>query len=386
MAEVAFRAYERRALAGDVEAMGGDVVDLAALNFNDSQVPRAKPAGELRVLSLGDSFAYGIVQYPYTYHRRAAEVLEPAAGGPGVRIVDLGEPAVSFVQYASSLRQWERVLEHDGLLLTVYLGNDVLDVAYRYVPDDRGRGSVFADMPFSIQTGRARLGAVPQRYGLRMLDYGFAFWRMRTASVRTVVDDPRYNRAVLLLTEDEFLDNQRTQLDNFDPGKLEALRAGYRAAADVLRLVAERRRQGRLAAVVLAPNQAQVDATLRATLASRFGVSLDALDLALPAQVLSRLAAAIDNGLPVIDLTASLRCAQEEGQPVHYRTDTHWSVEGNRLAGEVVGVQLARHWLGRTSPAEVQRCARVDRETRPLPLRPANEAAVRAYVAGILGP
>ena len=103
-------------------ALQGDIVDLAALNLNDSVVTRVKPAGEFRVLGLGDSFAYGIVQYPYTYHRRAAEVLEATIPGRHVRMVDLGEPAVSFVQYGNALRRWERTLEHDGVDLMVYLG------------------------------------------------------------------------------------------------------------------------------------------------------------------------------------------------------------------------------------------------------------------------
>jgi hypothetical protein len=364
-ADQLFRVYERHALVQTIR-VDGDRVDLAVSNYNDSVVDVRRAEGEFRVLSFGDSFAYAIVQYPYSYHAVAAANLERDLGHT-VRIVNLGEPATSFEQYRHAIAFWSGVLESDALVVNVYLGNDILDVARNYVPAERGLNEVFLNTPFSIRDGRPRMTGVPERFPLRMLDWAFALWKQSGRPLRTPVE-PRYNNAVILMGEDALVANQVIQLANFDPAILDKLRPGYASFARLVEDVSARRRKGIRTLIVLSPNETQVDPGLRERMAVKNGIDFSGYEFALASQTLRALARAVDPEVPVVDLTANLRCLQERGVSAHYRTDSHWSVEGNQLVGEVLAQQMRRLWFPGTSGAATGPCVADNREGASPPL------------------
>ena len=129
-AEWIFLTYERtRFSSGRIDA--NSIVDLHALNYNDSTLPATKPVNEWRILSLGDSFAYSVMVYEYSYSGVAARIMNSALSQPTVRIVNLGEPATSVNDYRAAYQYWAAVLHPDAAIFTIFLGNDLLDVAFK---------------------------------------------------------------------------------------------------------------------------------------------------------------------------------------------------------------------------------------------------------------
>jgi hypothetical protein len=72
----------------------------------------------------------------------------------------------------------------------------------------------------------------------------------------------------------------------------------------------------------------------------------------LPAIVVESLARHVGFEGPVIDLTDCLRRSTELGGSPYWGTNTHWSVEGNRMVGEVLSEALAPLWVDASAPSD----------------------------------
>ncbi len=55
----------------------------------------------------------------------------------------------------------------------------------------------------------------------------------------------------------------------------------------------------------------------------------------------------VDRQIDVLEMSGTFRCAANDNQDLYYKTDTHWSVEGNRLVGEIVAKYVSARWLQR---------------------------------------
>lgn len=341
-----FRLYERYLLLGGEELIG-EQVNLAELNYNDTQVSRNKPENEYRILSFGDSFAYSITRYPYSYHGVAAQILSDASRDTTIRIVNLGEPSVSFYQYMQAWRHWAPLIEHDAVIFNIYLGNDLLDVAYHYVPDDVEINRIFGETGYSLQTGRVLSTRLPRKFPLRMLDYAYAWYHIWRGDIRPSKDTGvgPYNFALVDLDEEIFYSMMLKQMDNFDPEKLQDLNRGYQALAEFIRMVSEIRQSGKQVVIMLAPNEFQVTPKQQQELRNRHDINLEQYDSKLSAYLIQGMVRQIDPEIPLLHLFDALLCADAEGQALYYGTNTHWSVVGNRLVGEILARFIAGEWL-----------------------------------------
>lgn len=347
VADGLFRVYERAALVGR-PAITDDAVDLAALNYNETVVSRAAEANEYRVLSLGDSFAYTITKYPYSYHGIAASLLDDRLADTTVRLVNLGQPSISFYQYIDAYRYWGPLLEHDAVVFNVYLGNDILDVAFQHVPDRADVREPFARFHYSLQTAQIIPARLPRKFPLRMFDYLYAYYHIWKGDIRAGEDAGigPYNYSMLNLSEDRYYSVLHKQLNNFDPAKLPALESGYVAAAEFAAFVSDIRRSGTPVAVMLSPSELQVSTHEQQELARRFDIDPYRYDYELPAYLLQVIFERTDDRIPVLHLINAFRCADAAGVDLYYGTDTHWTAEGNRLAGEVLAGFLGPTWFG----------------------------------------
>jgi len=347
IADGLFRVYERATLIGR-PAIADDAIDFAALNYNETVVPRAADANEYRVLSLGDSFAYTITRYPYSYHGIAAGVLDDRLADSTVRIVNLGLPSISFYQYIDAYRYWGPLLEHDAVVFNVYLGNDILDVAYQHVPDRAEVREPFARFHYSLQTAQIIPARLPRKFPLRMFDYLYAYYHIWKGDVRAGEDAGvgPYNYSMLNLSEDRYYSVLHKQLNNFDPAKISELQNGYAAAAEFAAFVSDIRSSGTPVAVMLSPSELQVSPNLQQKLARRFDIDPGRYDYELPAYLLQTIFERTDDRIPVLHLFDAFRCADAAGVDLYYGTDTHWTAEGNRLAGEALANFLGPIWFG----------------------------------------
>jgi hypothetical protein len=370
-AEWLFLRYEQAQLAGRFSDDQG-IVDLRALNYIDSTIPIAKPADEFRVLSFGDSFAYSIMTYEYSYSGVAATLVNAALGSPRVRIVNLGEPATSVNDYVAACQYWSAALQPEAVLFNIFLGNDLLDIAFQYVPPQWIPNRIHRDLRFHIADGRRR-SHVPHKFPLRILDYAYAYYlQYRYASLAVAkeiwlgdfrivlgeVTDPRYNLASTHnLPEDFYLEVSKGQLVNFDFSQIDRLLPGYLAIYNLMRFASELLTGGQQVLITLAPNESQVDGNLLAQLVDRSDP--DRYDLTLPARVILAIRDQVDPRIPVLDLTGYFQCRAETGEKLYHNRNTHWNLDGNALAGTVIAATLQRSWFAMpaTLPSGLEECA-----------------------------
>ncbi len=390
-AEGVFLAYERaRFSSGYVDEYG--IVNLHDLNYNDTILPAVKPADEFRILSLGDSFAYSIMVYDYSYSGVAAKLVNTAmTKSAAVRIVNLGEPATSVNDYRAAYQYWAAILHPDVAIFNIFLGNDLLDIAFKYIPPRWAPNQVFREKDFNIADGSAR-SHIPHKFPLRIFDYAYAYslaflseWR---ASPGARVPDPRYNIAAdndfTQFTEELYFTTSRDQLVNFDFSRVDTLAAGYAAIYDFMRFVSDLLQNGKKVLITLAPSESQVDPALRAQLAERFHADLTLYDWTLPARLIREIGTQVDPRLPVLDLTGYFQCRSKAGEKLYHSYNTHWSLEGNRLAGQVIASYMLQNWFGAPAilPADLQACVAEKEKAEPK----TSAAVIHAFIADRLVP
>lgn len=343
--EVLFRAYEYLYLTASYRPQG-PVVDLQSFNYNDSRVAKKKPAGEFRILCFGDSFCHAIVKYPFTYHGVAATLLAKAFPDRTFRIVNFGEPSASFYQYLKSMANWTGQIEADAVVVNVFLGNDITDVALGDVPDDTAINRVFGANFVDVQTGRKRLSAVPHKFGLHLFDYAWALyvaWREGYYVLRDIPEP--YTFALGPLGEADFARTMRREALAAQPDSCRSLAKGWQALADLARGMSKLGRERHLRmAIMLSPGEITVDPALWPAIARRFHLDPKDFDAALPDQLAKRIIAQAAPDLPVLDLPPVFDCAAA-GEQDYYPNETHWNVAGNKLAGQALARFVAATWL-----------------------------------------
>lgn len=343
-----FRLYERHALSISKQ-LDGNRFDLQKLNYNDTTVTRAKPEGEYRILGFGDSFGYSIMTPRYSYSGLVAKNLNETLETPRFRVVNLGEAASTVTDYAAAYGFWSTRIEHDAALFNVYMGNDLLDVAYGYTPVQWQPNRAFRDFEYHMIDGTKR-SPVPRKYPLRIFDHLHALYlttfQMEETAHSNSPPEEHFNLAATHnLTEEKFVQTNLIQLVNFDYSKIETLSAGYEAALAFLRYVSEIRQSGIRTIVTLAPNEIHVDQEFRERTAEAHGLDLSVYDFTLPARVLTAIRDRVDPKIDLIDLSPYFVCHSDRGESLYYLTNTHWGPEGNALAGKVIARYLWREWF-----------------------------------------
>ncbi len=384
LSELLFRAYEATFLAGEMK-IGKHSVDLAGMNFNDTKVPRKRGPEEFRVLSFGDSFGYTTVKYPYSYHAILADGLNELGVGKNVRVVNLGEPSIALYQYIERYRFWSEIIEYDAVLFNVYLGNDIIDVALGHVADDVALNRLLIDMEVNTQTGLPRM-RIPRKYGLRMLDYSFAMYQLWSGAIEPYEPPAggKYTVNATQLSEQAYYAVTLSQLDNFDVRQLRGLRRGYEALIRFLRLTSEIRAQGKQVAVFLSPNESQVTPELRAEITGRFKRDLRQLDFGLSAYLVTEALRRVDSEIPLLDLRESFARGTDQGLDLYLGTNTHWSAEGNELAGRCLTDYLARGWFGRGDLPQDDVCPNSWEEPIPQAVQETRKQALREFLLPLL--
>lgn len=347
-ADGVFRLHERHSLSA-ASQLEGERIHLDKLNYNDTTVTRARPQNEFRVLSFGDSFCYSIMNPSLSYNGLIAENLQENLQDRRARVVNLGEPASTMTDYAAAHRFWSEKIEHDAVLFNIYLGNDLLDIAYAYTPVQWQPNRAFKELEYHMSDGTKR-SPVPRKFPLRMFDHAYALYLTnfkQTDVVMRAIPAKQFNVAANdNLPEKLFLETNQIQLVNFDFSKIKTIAEGYRAMHAFLRYVSDLRKSGMKTTVTLAPNEIHVDQAFRQRVAEAYDLDLSTYDLTLPARMVARIRDHVDPEIDLLDLSPYFVCRGERQERLYYLTNTHWGPEGNALAGKIIANHLKHSWFG----------------------------------------
>ena len=99
---------------------------LNSKGFKDVEFLEEKRS-DIRILGLGDSFAYGIVPYRYNYYTRLEEILRGA--GLDAEVINMGIPCVGPTAYLNLLVTEGLALNPDLVIVSFFVGNDFAEGA-----------------------------------------------------------------------------------------------------------------------------------------------------------------------------------------------------------------------------------------------------------------
>lgn len=297
--------------------------------FNDVE-PGPKTGRRIGVV--GDSFVFSAVPRGLDLVSLLAAAAKPA----GVEVLNLGILAAGPENYLGVLEKDGVELGLDAAVVVVFVGNDISQA------DPHFKTRVFFGAP------RAVLGspflvrpAVDYLYSVKMFRGG---WRLQHELRHPAEPGGTFSRRIFLEIEGDRLEICRRE----PSAKVER---GYQGmAAFFERLQVFGRDRGMPVAVVLAPDQFQVDGALAAALIAPGEER--AFDLELPQK---RLVAELEaRRIPFLDLLPRLR-GEGAAATLYLERDSHWNAEGNRLAAESLADALRSWgWLGAPLPAPLR--------------------------------
>ncbi len=315
---------------------GGFVLDRHGLATPPYEA--TKPAGALRVVALGDSFTFDSSFTPQDamWHRLLGARLAATTGRP-VEVVNLGVPAVG-PRFALRMFEVEgRRLSPDVVLFGLFLGNDLTDEA-------GGRGSWLRRWSYLCRfVGNARrLAGEDARLRTTPID---------VAHAGQGVPGYRYDPTVAFVQRDDYVRVLRDTAWLFDVAAWPAVEPLVGDAVGTVRALADAvRATGARLVVVVMPDRLQVDpasqAIVRDDAPAGTTYDFDRLSRTVTADI----AAA---GICAVDLLPALR-AVPDAAALWRAQDSHWSVDGNRIAADAVWPELERC---RERPGEPRRSA-----------------------------
>lgn len=292
--------------------------------FNGPEPAAVKTGRRLGVV--GDSFVFAAVPRGLDFvSRLGAGIRKEPPAGPPVEVVNLGILAAGPENYLGVLEKDGVELDLDGAIVVFFVGNDISQA------DPHFKTRIFLGSPRAI---------LRSPFELRLSsDYFYSFKMLRGGRrlLGELIHPPEpggtFSREVFFELEKERLEICRRR----PSPKIEREYQGTAAFFDQLKDF--ERRHGMRIAVVLAPDQLQVDPVLQADLLPA-GWEQE-FDLDLPQR---RLGAELERrGIPHLDLLPRLRRRAAE-RVLYLERDTHWNADGNRLVATFLLEDGLRSW------------------------------------------
>jgi hypothetical protein len=287
----------------------GDGLRGNRLGFPGPDFVKGKAPGVFRIAALGDSFAVGpAVPFVDNYLTLLGSRL------PRAEIYNFGVSGAGPREYRVILRQCAWGYQPDLVLLSVFVGNDITE---------------------SLATPRHM---DPRQLALYLLVT--RGWRLALEKARQEPRDSPVGskrRAAAPLSAETFREVEGRRLAvclRFSRQSLE--KKWRRALADLDCIVADCRRQGTPLAVVLIPDEFQVNPEVLRLAMREAGVERDQVALDLPQRRLTRFFE--ERGVSCLDLLPAFKNRPDTYAP----RDTHWNVAGNKLAADSIAAWLRR--------------------------------------------
>jgi hypothetical protein len=275
---------------------------LNSKGFKDVEFSTAKAAGTVRILGIGDSFAFGVVPYEHNYLTLVEHDLRQS--GHNVELINMGIPGMGPRDYLSQLVQEGFALEPDRVLVSFFIGND-----------------------FEIH----RRSLVSYSYTASLISYIVARRTKFEGQIihgRATYDDNKPN-----FTDDAYLQIELQRSTIFlrdNPGFEDRLAAALSYVSEMKRLCDYR---GIVLTVIVIPDEMQVSRPLQSRVVAASGLAAASFDFALPNRLLRAKLEELE--IDHMDLTPEFI-----GRPLEevlYRpNDSHWNIAGNALAARLI--------------------------------------------------
>jgi len=357
----AFIKYENTFLQSsskDIRVLENETFDLASLGFKEKTVSASKNPDTIRILSIGDSFAYAAVPTPYTYSDVLESYLNQTGEGHSFEVVNLGIPGISFPEYLAQFKFWSSRLDFDGVIFNFYTGNDLVDM--EWVPYSKKEEIRFKNGEFYIGKGTW----VPRLYPFRFLDYAKAYYSMFVPKAREFLssDSQTIKRADLfawplsnifisgdgnLKLQPFYIKAMRRASIAYRLNTFEKTRNGYLWLLAVMDLAQQTIESGKFALILNSPSNLAFSKNIQELISELEGIPEDTLDPHLPGAVVASLAEMRQFKGGIIDPFDCLASYVEAGKELYFsnHSDTHWTRDGNEIMGRILADHILEDWL-----------------------------------------
>jgi hypothetical protein len=276
--------------------------------FNDVERSVVRPATiTRRIVAIGDSFFVGAVPQRANFLTLLASEL---ATDGSTDVVNMGVAGTEPRDYLSILVNEGLAFKPDLVLVGFFVGND-------------------------FETPRPKL--YEYSYAATLANALWRVTRSKTPVVAEAGTAATYNDTEPSLSRDRFLEIEvdRAWVYEKDASRLTA--ATRNVAADLRQMRDIAKRSGADFAVVIIPDEAQINMSLQAEVARASGHAPSDLDFAQPNRFIAR---ALDaEGIRTLDLLPTFQEAGR-GAVLYKPQDTHWNLAGNQLAAKTIAIFL----------------------------------------------
>ena len=286
---------------------------LNSRGFNDVEFSTHKTPGTIRILGIGDSFAFGVVPYEYNYLTLVEQYLKER--GHNVELINMGIPSIGPKEYLSLLVNEGFALEPDRVLLSFSIGAAFSESRRRKLLDY----SYVASLITYVLERRTKFEGPISAVGTY------------DDNAPTFTDDAYL--ALELKKSIIFVRNQVTRSQMLATG----FRSFEERFAEVLSYISEIKRlcdsRNISLTIVLIPDEMQVSKPLQARVVVASGLAPASFDFTLPNKLLH----ASFEGLKIdyIDLTTEFS-NHSINDRLYRPNDSHWNIAGNALAAGLI--------------------------------------------------
>ena len=286
---------------------------LNSRGFKDVEFSIKKATGTIRILGVGDSFAFGIVPYEYTYLTLVEQQLRE--GGHNVELINMGIPGIGPKEYLALLAREGFVLEPDKVLLSFYVGNDFFDLF------DEGRSFV------------------THSYVASLITYAYSFWtNVEGQIIHSLPANAKYSDDAAAFTDDHYWRMQLSGRDIYlqHNQAFEDLFERTMTYISEIKQLCDRRNVG--LTVLIIPAEIQISKALQARLMADPGLAPTSLDFKRPNRLLR--ARFEELRIDYIDLLPEFS-SRPPNERLYKRNDIHWGIAGNALAATLISQHLS---------------------------------------------
>lgn len=285
---------------------------LNSQGFQGPEFTEAKPANTYRILSIGDSFAFGILPIQYNYNTRIERQLnrQLANQGKQFQVINMGIPSIGPRDYLALLTNEGIKLNPDMVMISLFIGNDILE-AERAMDQKRDwytYSYVLSFFNYVIQVQRKYEG---QLYGPNA----------------TYIDDKPS------LAADKFLEIQTGRAAIFVKDQPEFLTAFNNQVEYIkqIKKICDSKKIKLL--VVMLPDETQVNPQLQQQVVANAQVTPERFDVGQPNRLFTEVFT--KGNINYLDLLDGF-LAESKEESLYKPRDTHWNIAGNRLASRLI--------------------------------------------------
>lgn len=277
---------------------------LNSKGFKDVEYQKEKTEGTCRILGIGDSFTYGIVPYENNYLTLVEEKLKQQ--GANVELINMGIPSIGPREYLSLFVNEGVELKPDLVVVSFFVGNDFTDdfetkrklYTHSYV----------ASLTYYLYSAHTKYEG--------QANYGLVYNDERP----TFTDEAYLN--LEKVRSQIFLKQNQAFNAELDDATSYLIKMKSICDAQKISLV-----------ILLLPDEVQVSRPLQTSVLRGLALSPEAMDFSLPDRlIVERLK---QKGIDSIDLLGEFQSAAEQ-KKLYRPRDSHWNIEGNKLASEII--------------------------------------------------